>query len=171
MEFGKFEKVLDPRHSLLPALLVFVLGGYFAFATHTNTIEIPRTLRILNITSILVFPVVVGTLVYVYLKNDLSVWEPPMLMLWGIIGNVILTFVIFFLMLSTGGGGGGTTGSTGGLGVQRGLRYLEMFLATTFAFTIPYGLAAKQRRFFGMILVVLTPLFSALALLAPIQIL
>ena len=146
---------IDPRRSLVPAIIVLLTGGFLSFATHTNTISIPSSLRILNITSTMVFPVIIGTLSYTYFRTEVSLWEIPVVFFWGLISSMIILFVLFLATLDSAVS---STASPGSVGVSRGLWYLKLFAVDSATYSLLYGFAATRHRILRALLVLFTPI-------------
>lgn len=155
------ERVIDPRKSFVPLISFVVLGGFLSFATHTNTISMPRSLRILNLGSITAFPIIVGILAYVYFRTDVSLWEPPVLILWGLVGNFVILLLGFLITLDANVSSHATAGDPG---VSRGLFYLEFFAITALTYSLLYGFAATRDRVVRALIVLVTPIVYGLVL-------
>ncbi len=154
---------IDPRRSLVPATIVLITGGFLSFATHTNTISIPSSLRILNITSIVAFPVIVGTLSYTYFRTEVSLWEIPVVFLWGYISNNIVLFILFFATLDSAVS---STASPGSVGVSRGLWYLKFFALSSATYSLLYGFAAARHRILRILFFIFTPILYCIIMIA-----
>ncbi len=156
---------IDPRRSLVPAIIVLITGGFLSFATHTNTISIPSSLRILNITSTLVCPIIVGTLSYTYFRTEVSLWEIPVVFFWGLISSMIILFVLFLVTLDSTVS---STASPGSVGVSRGLWYLKRFALDSATYSLLYGFAATRHRILRILLILFTPILYGTVYVVPL---
>lgn len=133
MSFDTGSRTVAPLSGLLVGLVA--LGFALLVASMPWS---PLRSSPLELVAILLLPVAIAVLAYVWTAPSVAWWEVGALAVWGALGTVVTAFVSF---LATMCGGSGYPGAWPEL-----LRNLALFLAATAGLGVPYALAGRLRR-------------------------